>query len=152
MNKIRPWLYIGNYREAEYDDRLEFNEIKAILTFTKKIESNNIETLYLPIEDMEPVKSEYIKTGLGFILQEKEKGNNILIVCSAGISRSAMFCTAALKEVEGVSLIDAFKEVKQAHLIALPNKPVWDSFCEYYGEPLSSYIEVMKFSARFLTN
>jgi hypothetical protein len=41
---------------------------------------------------------------------------------------------AVLKEEEGVSLLDAFQEVKQKHPQAMPHPPVWASLCAYYKE------------------
>jgi hypothetical protein len=68
--------------------------------------------------------------------------HRILVACGAGINRSTAFCTAALKEEEGTSLFDAFKEVKKKHPESLPHQPVWESLCEYYNES-TPYLDVM---------
>ena len=71
MNQIRPWLYIGKYRE--------------ILTFA----------------------------------------------------------IAILKKVEGLTPLEAFKVVKQAHPVSLPHLKLWESLCAYYGESVS-WVEIAK--------
>jgi len=48
-----------------------------------------------------------------------------------------------LKEEEGLSLFDAFKEVKKKHSESMPHQPVWESLCEYYGETIP-YLDVMR--------
>jgi hypothetical protein len=59
------------------------------------------------------------------------------------MNRSSAFCAAALKEEEGLSLFEAFKEVKQRHPESMPHQPVWESLCQYYGEDIP-YLDVMR--------
>jgi protein-tyrosine phosphatase len=88
-----------------------------------------------------------IRQGVEFILAEKEKGNKILVACGAGMNRSTAFCMAALKEVEGLSLLEAFKEIKRRHPESMPHEPVWESFCRYYGES-TPYLDIMRLSVQ----
>jgi protein-tyrosine phosphatase len=108
-----------------------------------------ISSLFLPVDDMRPIPHHLIKQGLEFILAEKEKGHNILVACGAGVNRSAAFCLAALKEVEGLSLSDAYIEVKRKHPEALPHKSAWQSFCSYYNES-TPYLDIMRLSVKNL--
>ena len=71
---------------------------------------------------------------LYFVITEKQQNRNVLIACGAGISRSAAFAVAALKEVEQLSLLDAFRVVRQHHPQALPHPAIWESLCTYYQE------------------
>ena len=119
-----------------------FNPCFSSLT---QLSKQDINSLYLPVEDLEPTAPNLIKQGVDFILAEKEKGNKILVACGAGMNRSTAFCMAALKEVEGLSLLDAFKEIKRKHPESMPHKPVWESFCSYYKET-TPYLDVMKLS------
>ena len=84
-----------------------------MLQLAEPVKQKDINSLYLPVEDLEPTRTHLIRQGVDFILDEKEKGNKILVACGAGMNRSTAFCMAALKEVEGLSLLDAFKEIKQ---------------------------------------
>jgi protein-tyrosine phosphatase len=69
-----------------------------------------------------------------FVRAEKRHGHIVLIACGAGISRSATFAVAALKEEEGLSLLDAYRVVKSGHPGAMPHFALWESLCGYYQE------------------
>ena len=148
MDTIRPWLCIGNYRDTQKRSYLEFNSIQAILQLAEPVKFSGIESLYLNVPDMTPISPDKLRQGVGFILEEKNKGNKILVACMAGVNRSSAFCIAALKETEGLSLVDAFKAVKQKHPEAMPQEPVWESLSSYYDEPLS-YLDIMRISAQY---
>lgn len=147
MILIRPWLYIGKYRDTVDKEYLESMQIQAVLQLAQAVKYSSINSLYIPVEDMAPTSHKFIKQGVDFILAEKEQGHNILVACGAGINRSTAFCVAALKEVEGLSLLDAFKDIKQKHPDAFPHEPVWESFCTYYKET-SPYIDIMRLSVQ----
>jgi protein-tyrosine phosphatase len=147
MDEIRPWLYIGKYRDTLDKNHLNSKSIKAMLQLADRIEESGINSLFLPVEDMRPTLSAFIKQGVDFILAEKEKGHKVLVACGAGISRSTAFCMAALKEVEGLSLLEAFKEIKRKHPESMPNEPVWESFCKHYHESIP-YLDIMRISAQ----
>ncbi len=146
MDQIRPWLFIGGYRDTNNLSYLTFKSIGAMLQLAEKVEQPGITTLYLPIEDLAPLSSGHIRQGVDFIREQKVKGNRVLVACGAGINRSSAFCTAALKEEEGLSLFAAFKEVLKKHPEAMPHEPVWISLCGYYGEK-TPYLEVMRAGA-----
>src|SRR5512145_1242 len=143
MDEIRPWLFIGAYRDTLNKRYLDFKSIKAMLQLAERVEQPNILSLYLPVEDLAPVSSKHIRQGVDFIREHKQKGNRVLVACGAGINRSSAFCAAALKEEEGLSLFDAFKEVKRLQPESMPHEPVWKSLCEYYGE-FTPHLDVMR--------
>jgi len=149
MDEIRPWLYIGKYRDTLDKNYLDFNSIKAMLQLADRVEQKGINSLFLPVEDLGPTSPGLIRQGVDFILEEKEKGHKILVACGAGINRSTAFCMAALKEVEGLSILDAFKEIKRRHPESMPHEPVWISFCRYYNES-TPYLDIMRLSIQNL--
>ena len=142
MDEIRPWLYIGNYRDTKNQSYLALKSIHAILQLAEKVEQPGITSLYLPVEDFAPLQLNLLEKGLAFIREQKTRGCRVLVACGAGINRSSSFCAAALKEEEGLSLFDAFKEVKRKHPESMPHAPVWESLWEYYGESIP-YLDVM---------
>ena len=144
MDEIRPWLYIGKLRDTLHTSYLHFKSINAMLQLSEKVEQPGIISLYLSVEDFAPLNIELLKQGISFIHEQKQLGNRVLVACGAGINRSSTFCTAALKEEEGLSLFDAFKEVKKKHPESMPHQPVWESLCNYYGETIP-YLDVMRF-------
>lgn len=143
MDPIRPWLFIGAYRDTLNRSYLDFKSIRAMLQLAGRVEQPDILSLYLPVEDLAPIASRHIRQGVDFILEHRLRGNRILVACGAGINRSSSFCAAALKEAEGLSLFKAFKEVKRKHPESMPHQPVWESLCNYYNESVS-YLELMR--------
>jgi predicted protein tyrosine phosphatase len=142
MDEIRPWLFIGAYRDTLNKNYLDLKSIGAMLQLAEKVEQPNIISLYLPVEDIAPIPHSLLTQGIVFIREHRKQGKRILVACGAGINRSSAFCAAALKEDEGLSLFEAFKEVKRKHPESIPHKPVWESLCNYYDEPVS-YLDVM---------
>ncbi len=145
MDEIRPWLFIGAYRDTLNKSYLTHKSIQAMLQFAEKVEYPNIVSLFLPVEDLAPVPPNLLRQGLDFIKESKRSEKNILVACGAGINRSSAFCVAALKEEEGLSLFEAFKEVRRKHPESMPHAPVWESLCKYYGEEIP-YLDVMRLS------
>ena len=143
MDQIRPWLFIGSYRDTKHLAYLQFKSISAMLQLAERVEQPEIVSLYLPVEDLAPISGAHIRQGLDFIREQKEKGNRILVACGAGMNRSSAFSAAALKEAESLTLFEAFKEVKRCHPESMPHQPVWDSLCEYYRESIP-YLQVMR--------
>lgn len=147
MDEIRSWLYIGNFNDTQDKNQLDFKLIQAMLQLAAPVKLSGITSLYLPVNDMSPIKHEHFKQGVEFVLTEKKKGNKILVACAAGVNRSSAFCIATLKEAEGMPLLDAFKEVKKNRPQAMPQELVWESLCSYYDEK-TSYIDLLRGSAQ----
>lgn len=143
MDLIRPWLFIGSYRDTKNLSYLQLRSIGAMLQLAEKVEQPEVLSLYLPVEDLAPISVSHIEQGVNFIRQHKAGGNRVLVACGAGINRSSAFSAAALKEEEGLSLFEAFKEVKRCHPESMPHQPVWESLCAYYNESVP-YLDVMR--------
>ena len=58
MYEVRPWLFIGKYSETLNRDLLDRCKIRAILQLAAPVEHRGIETLYIPVDDGAPVRSE----------------------------------------------------------------------------------------------
>jgi protein-tyrosine phosphatase len=134
MNFIRPWLAVGKYHSVRSPALLERYKIGATLQFVEHIRLIGIASCYIPIEDGIAIEPETLRKGVDFILYNKQEGRIVLSACGAGISRSVVFATAALKEAENISLVDALGEVKLKHHLAMPHPIVWQSVCAYYNE------------------
>jgi hypothetical protein len=143
MDEIRPWLFIGKYRDTLQLSYLRSKFIHAMLQLAEKVEQPGVESLYLPVEDFAPLDFDLLEEGLAFIREHKGLGNRVLVACGAGINRSSAFCTVALRAEEEMSLFEAFKEVKSKHPEAMPHEPVWESLCSYYGESIP-YLDIMR--------
>lgn len=147
MEEIRPWLFIGKYRDTLDKTLLERNKIKAMLQLAEDVKQPGIISLYLPVEDLAAVPVELIERGIQFVKEQYQLNHRILVACGAGINRSAAFCIIALKEMEKLNLLDAYKEVKKSHFESLPHEPVWASLCSYYDEPVP-YLDIMRLAAK----
>ena len=143
MDEIRPWLFIGAYRDTLNKSYLDFKNIQAMLQLAQRVEQPDIVSLYLPVEDLAPISITHIRQGVDFIRKHKAENKRVLVACGAGINRSSSFCAAALKEDEGITLFEAFKEVKRLHSESMPHEPVWESLCKYYNET-TPYLDVMR--------
>jgi len=134
MDRIRNWLYIGKYRHTINHKLLSRHKIQAVLQLAEQVTYPDLDSLFLPVEDFAPIPPNLLRQGVDFILKHKQQEKTVLVACGAGINRSTAFCVAALKEDEGLGLLEAFREVKKNHPEAMPHPPVWASLCEYYGE------------------
>lgn len=135
MQYVRPWLLIGKYRETLDPELLARAQVGALLHLAAHVEAPGITTLYLPVEDGEPLAAATLRRGVDFVLAQYGAGTRVLIACGAGISRSTSFAIAALKEAEGLSLLAAARVVRQAHPAGLPHMALWSSLCLHYQEP-----------------
>ena len=143
MHAIRSWLFVGKYLETQDVALLNARGIGAMLQLAEYVPQSGIATRFVHIEDGEPLPIEALREGIEFMRLQKSLGRKVLIACGAGISRSATFVVAALKEEEGLALLTAFRELRAAHPEALPHPNLWKSLCEYYAEPVS-YLAVMR--------
>lgn len=134
MNPIRPWLYVGGYRDTRNRSLLAVNRIEAMLQLAEPVDQPGIVALFLPVEDLAPIPFPLLEQGVAFVRDHKSRERRVLIACGAGINRSCAFAVAALKEEEKLGLLDAFRELQRRHRDAMPHPPVWESLCRYYGE------------------
>ncbi len=134
MYPIRPWLYVGKFSDTQDDVMLRRREIGAMLQLADSVKQPGIPSLYLPVEDGEPLPRDLLRLGVEFVRLEKALGRSVLIACGAGISRSTTFAIAVLKEEEELGLLEAFRQVRALHPEAMPHPALWQSLREYYGE------------------
>jgi hypothetical protein len=134
MNEIRPWLYVGKYRDTLDRYTLGLHRIEAMLQLAEAVKQRGITSLYLPVEDGEPLPFHLLRQGVDFVSSERSQEHTVLIACGAGQSRSVAFAIAVLKEIEDLPLLSAWQEVKRRHPDAFPHMALWDSLCNYYRE------------------
>ena len=134
MDAVRSWLSIGNYRDTLSRTYLQSQQIKALLTFAEPVEHPGIICRYLAVEDGVPLSAQVVETGLAFIHDQYCNNHHVLVSCGAGISRSAAFVIAALKQTEQIGLLEAARVVARARSSILPHHALWKSLCDYYHE------------------
>ncbi|MGH2523720.1 MAG: hypothetical protein ACRDH2_14545 [Anaerolineales bacterium] len=67
-----------------------------MLQLAERVEQPGITTLYLAVEDGEPLPDEALREGIEFVRAQKALGRVVLVACGAGLSRSAIFALAVL--------------------------------------------------------
>jgi protein-tyrosine phosphatase len=137
MIAIRPWLWVGRYVDTTNEIELAHAGIQAMLQLHDHAPHAAIETMFLPMQDGVPVSEAMLARGVDFIRKQHTAGHIVLVACSAGISRSVSLATAALKEEENLSLLDALHAVREQHPRAMPDHVHWEALCRYYGEDIS---------------
>lgn len=135
MYRIRDWLLIGNYPESMQRAALNAYGITALLQLAAVVQHPGLAVKCIVVDDGAPLAAERLREGVDFVRARKAEGRKVLVACGAGISRSVSFAIAALKEEEGLSLLDAYAAVRAAHPAALPHPALWESLRQYYGEP-----------------
>ena len=131
MNAIRDWLYVGKYRETLDSTLLAAQKIGAMLQLAEAVKQPEVESLYLPVEDGVPLANHHLRQGVDFTLNQKRLGRKVLVACGAGMSRSVAFAVAALKEDEGLPLLDALQAVKSRHPDTMIHPALWESLCAF---------------------
>jgi hypothetical protein len=137
MVAVRPWLHVGNYADTLDQARLKRRHIGAMLQLAEPVEQPGITSLYLAVEDGEPLPPGALEQGVAFVRAQKARGHAVLVACGAGISRSVTFALAVLKEEEELSLADAYRAIEAVHPKALPHPALWESLIEHYDEGIS---------------
>jgi hypothetical protein len=134
MYAIRPWLYIGGFRDSTNAELLALYGIGAVLQLAGPWPAPGCETLALAVEDGEPIPPQALRAGVDFVAAARRAGRRSLVACGAGISRSVTFATATLCEVERLGLLAAAAEVKRGNPDAVFHPLLWESLTAFTGD------------------
>ena len=134
MNQVLDWLYVGSVKDAEDYAALRRAGIGAVLTLAWPIRHPDIAVKRVYFEDGEAIPDEVFYEALSFVRRQRRLGRKILRACNAGISRSPAIAVAVLHELEGYSLLEAFRTVMGKVHLAYPHQVIWNSVCRFYGE------------------
>lgn len=134
MFQIRDWLYISDYPTASSPKLVKTQDIEAILQLFEGFEMDGVATHFIPVSDGLPMTKAMIQEGIDFICNQRAKERKLLISCGAGVSRSVTFSIIALKEIEGLSMEEAYRAIRETHEKALPDHVHWQGVADFYGE------------------
>lgn len=134
MYKIRDWLYISGFPAASSPSMIKKEGIQGMLQLFEAIEMDGVETKHIGLLDGVPIKPQQLQDGIAFIHAQREKNHRLLVTCGAGISRSVTLSIVALKEIEGLSMQEAYSVIHKVHPKAMPDHLHWESVANYYDE------------------
>lgn len=143
MDEIIPGLYLSNLEKSNDINELKNNNIKAIITIETSFKpesvinyykNNGIDYYYLYLNDL-PTENiyQYFDDSFHFINNHLSNGNNVLVHCRAGVSRSValvlnyiirkIYYTNYLDNIDPESIVNyALKIVRNKRPIVNPNK------------------------------
>jgi dual specificity MAP kinase phosphatase len=123
--EIIPGLFLGSFKIAKNLNKIQELEIKGIINVTMdKLEYHNIDINYLqiPINDNFDVNIiDYFLEAHKFIDEHLSRGENVLVHCQAGVSRSATIVISYIMKITKKSYIDSIDIVRKKRNKIDPN-------------------------------
>ena len=112
-------------------------KVTAMLQLYKPVEQAGITSLHLSIEDGHHIADQAFDDATAFVRAQHSAGACLLIACGAGISRSSTFAVLALNVIEGLTLEQAFWQVRKANPRAMPDQIHWEALAKYRDDDQS---------------
>lgn len=138
MNKITPFLYIGDARTAYALSEIDhpFDEVVTVgyarvLGKECPRESTTGDEFVFPDG---PHEYETFTDAADYTLKAIENGKVTFVHCQAGVSRSCSVCSAVLAIHGGIHIDEARARVKQVRPRVDPEPRVWESAVRYVEE------------------
>lgn len=134
IDHVVDGIYISGWRATLHADYLWEAGLTHVLKLYHGVPHfpDHFHTLENALEDGEFIPAETLRQGVDFVLEHINAGQPVLVMCGAGISRSASFVLAALVR-RGYDLRDAYTLLRQKHPQATPHPELWRSLIEHYG-------------------
>ncbi|KAF0976594.1 hypothetical protein FDP41_004493 [Naegleria fowleri] len=126
--QITPNLWLGDISDAMNVPHLNKNSISHIVTCVKSLkpfypeEGFNYLNLHLYDQSDESIGHEIFQESFEYIDQAIQNGNNVLVHCMKGRSRSASILIAYLMRKNGWTYRETLKFVQQKRSIVQPNE------------------------------
>jgi protein-tyrosine phosphatase len=141
LDHIIDNIYLGNWRDSINEEKLKANGIKCILTLNKEYRHNekdmdifdklSIQQKYIELYDSTfSVISPYLEESMKFI---KKCNGNVLVHCTAGVSRSASVVIYYLMKEKNMTYSDALYYVRNKRPIVNPNRSFVQQLKELEG-------------------
>jgi len=138
-HEIVPGIWLGNKRASENEKWLREKNITVVFNATKDIPfSTSIKKQYrIPVDDnLQPVEIRnmtlWSHEAVYKLMMERNKGQNILVHCAAGMQRSAAIVGMYLIATRGMSWEQAISYIQGIRPIAFrPGANFKDSLIEF---------------------
>lgn len=127
-------IYIAGWRAVKAAPALRAAGIRHVLKLYEDIPylPADFNTFENALDDGEFITQPLLQRGVGFIKEQVQAGNAVLVMCGAGMSRSATFVLAYLLET-GHDLHAAYRLLRRAHPETEPHPRMWQSLITHYG-------------------
>lgn len=134
VNHVLNGVYISGFRATEYPRELRRAAIYCVLKLYDGSPTfpPDFDVLDNALDDGEPITKSKMQRGVAYINEQVKAGNRVLVMCGAGISRSATFVLAYLLE-NGYDLHQAFDLLRGARPQVDPHPVLWQSLIDNYG-------------------
>ena len=124
-SEIFPYLYLGSVGAAMHKSNLQSLGITHVLSVADNITPRFPDLFtYKCIDFLDTPESDLLSIlpeCFDFIEKAAKNDGKVLLHCFAGKSRSASVCIAFLMRTNRVSLLEAFKFVRERRTCAMPN-------------------------------
>ena len=126
FDKVDDKLFVGDFTGANDQAQLLDARISAVVQAVPAILSDarfpGINYLNVPVDDSPTENiSRYLPEAIAFIQAAHNEGQNVLVHCAAGISRSSTVACAYLMVKHNMDFDSTLKYVRQSRPIATPN-------------------------------
>jgi len=138
FNHVLGKVYIGGLFTLTDPESLHAAGVTSILKLTRSSlgSEDGFTVLDLAFPDGWLIPDGYLRRGIDFVREEESRGNGVVILCAAGISRSATFALAYLVE-SGYDLHEAFLHLRERRPIVSPHPALWLSLLQFFDHPYS---------------
>nr|CAH7717521.1 unnamed protein product [Callosobruchus chinensis] len=126
VSKVLPFLYLGNSKDAADLSCLKDLGTTCVLNVTSQSsgfhKERGITYKQIPASDSGHQNlKQYFEEAFEFIENARKHGLRVLLHCQAGVSRSATIAIAYIMKYKHMSMVEAYKTVKDARPIISPN-------------------------------
>ncbi|CAH1982880.1 unnamed protein product [Acanthoscelides obtectus] len=126
VSKVLPYLYLGNSKDAADLSCLKDLGTTCVLNVTSQSsgfhKERGITYKQIPASDSGHQNlKQYFEEAFEFIENARKHGSRVLLHCQAGVSRSATIAIAYIMKYKHMSMVEAYKTVKEARPIISPN-------------------------------
>lgn len=130
INKIVDQLYVGDLRDALMLQVFNSENITAVLNVCEEKDNilSPIKYASIPFADGKSIPREQFESCMLWLTNQYKQGDNILIHCTLGVSRSPTICAAFMAKIGLAPTIhDAYQIVKASRNQANPSPIVYAS-------------------------
>jgi hypothetical protein len=126
-------VYISGHRVTQFAKELREAGITNVLKLYEDIPylPSDFNTFENVLDDGELIPPLVLRHGTNFIMSQVDAGNPVIVMCTAGISRSSTFVLAYLLQRD-YDLKSAFLLLRKHHPQARPHPRMWQSLITQY--------------------